>query len=140
MHPGAAKTFATTPTYTIYSNDGPKATKRAWGSWKSLIVSLEDLKEARNHIYDPISSYTRSPAVFIAPTSDDYPYGNKIGPLCGHDDGNYWGYKFRQGGRDFSVWIEKIEPREAGIVAVTTLKEDLETPFMAGEVQAVTIR
>jgi hypothetical protein len=103
-------------------------------------VSLEDLKEARNHIYDPISSYTRSPAVFIAPTSDDYPYGNKIGPLCGHDDGNYWGYKFCQGGRDFSVWIEKIEPREAGIVAVTTLKEDLETPFMAGEVQAVTIR
>jgi hypothetical protein len=130
------------PAYTVYSNDGPSATNRAWGSSKSLVVSLGNLKDARNQLYDHIASYTRSPAVFVAPTSNDYPYGNKIGPLRGDNDGNHWGYKFRQGGRHISVWIEKQEPEETKIVAVpvTTLKEDLETPLMAGEVQAVTIR
>jgi hypothetical protein len=142
MHPDVAKTLATIPTYTIYSDNGPSDTNRAWGSSKSLIVSLGNLRDARNHIYDPFASYTRSPAVFVAPTTEDYPYGNKVGPLRDDDDGNHWGYKFRQGGRDHSVWIEKKEPADTRIVTVpvTTLKEDLETPLMAQELQAVIIR
>jgi hypothetical protein len=142
MHPDVAKNLATMPTYTVYSDNGPSATNRAWGSSKSLIVSLGNLRDARNHIYDPFASCTRSPAVFIAPTTEDYPYGNKIGPLRDDDDGNHWGYKFRQGGRDHSVWIEKKEPVDARVVAVqvTTLKEDLQTPLMAREVLAVIIR
>jgi hypothetical protein len=142
MRPDVAKALATIPTYTIYSDDGPSDTNRAWGCSKSLIISLGNLRDVRNQIYNPFASHTQSPAVFVAPATKDYPYGNKIGPLRADYDGNHWGYKIRQGGRDIGVWIEKKEPAEARIVAapVTTLKEDLETPLIAREMQAVTIR
>ena len=70
-------------------------------------------------------------------TDPAYPFCNKIGQLRS-DPHNHWGYRFAQGGRDVSVWIQKMPATQSGEIA-GSLQDDLEAPAVAWAVQRTTV-
>ena len=124
------------PFYAVYDDNTPDGSPRMWNRSKGVFLALENVRVVRNHIINPYGG-DHFNVDCILPTNAAYPNSNQIGPLRS-DPRNHWGYCFPHGGRDVSVWIQKM-PTTPGGVVVGSLQADLEDPAKAWAVQRTTI-
>ena len=124
------------PHYAVYDDDTPNRSPRMWNCSRGLFLALENVRVVRNHIINPFAGDT-SDIDRVLPTDPAYPFSNKIGQLR-TDPRNHLGYRFAQGGRDVSVWIQKM-PATPNSEIVGSLQEDLEAPAVAWAVQRTTV-
>ncbi|KAM0700615.1 hypothetical protein Q7P35_012336 [Cladosporium inversicolor] len=122
--------------YAVYDDDTPNRSPRMWNYSQGLYLALENVRVVRNQIINPYAGDTFA-VDRILPTDPAYPFCNRIGELRS-DPRNHLGYRFSHGGRDVSVWIQKMPVTSCGAI-VGSLKVDLEDPAMAWAVQRTTL-
>lgn len=122
--------------YAVYDDDTPDRSPRMWNCSRGLFLALENVRVVRNHIINPFASDTFD-IDRVLPKDPAYPFCNKIGQLRS-DPRNHWGYRFGQGGRDVSVWIQKM-PATPNSEIVGSLQDDLAAPAVAWAVQRTTL-
>ena len=124
------------PSYAVYDDDTPDRSPRMWNCSQGLLLALENVRVVRNHIINPYAGDTFA-VDRILPTDPAYPFCNRVGQLRS-DPRNHWGYRFAHGGRDVSVWIEKMPATPSGAL-VGSLQADLADPRMKWAVQRTTV-
>ena len=125
-----------TPFYAVYDDNTPNRSPRMWNCSQGLFLALENVRVVRNHIINPYAGDTFA-VDRILPTDPAYPFCNRIGQLRS-DPRNHWGYRFAHGGRDVSVWIQKMPIIPSGPVE-GSLQADLADPRVAWAVQRTTV-
>ena len=100
------------PSYAVYDDDTPDRSPRMWNCSQGLFLALENVRVVRNHIINPYVGDTFA-IDRILPSDPVYPFCNRIGELRS-DPHHHWGYRFAHGGRDVSVWIEKMPATPSG--------------------------
>ena len=121
---------------TTYDDDTPNTSPQMWNCSRGLFLALENVRVVRNHIINPFAGDAFD-IDRILPADPTYPFCNKIGQLR-RDHRNHWGYRFAQGGRDVSVWIQKM-PWTPGGEIVGSLQADLEDQRVEWAVQRTTV-
>lgn len=124
------------PHYAVYDDNTSDRSPRMWNCSRGLFLALENVRVVRNHIINPFAGDTFA-IDRILPTDPAYPFANRIGQLRS-DPRNHWGYRFPDGGKDVSVWIQKMPATPNGEI-VGSLKDDLEDPVVAWAVQRTTV-
>ena len=122
--------------YAVYDDNTSDRSPRMWNCSRGLFLALENVRVVRNHIINPFAGDTFA-IDRILPNDPAYPFANRIGQLRS-DPRNHWGYRFADGGKDVSVWIQKMPATPNGEI-VGSLKDDLEDPVVSWAVQRTTV-